>query len=125
MFKLYIQALFLGHTCHVHQTGAIRACHIFSTRLDVSFHLVLTHLGTDRCFFYREHATKAAAFVRTLRFHDLNAIYGDGSISANADNNDETEPDDQLTDEYMELTGGTGTLFPEGYIGEKATERLG
>ena len=52
-------------------------------------------------------------------------IYGDGSISANADNNDETEPDDQLTDEYMELTGGTGTLFPEGYIGEKATERLG
>ena len=50
-------------------------------------------------------------------------IYGDGSISANADNNDETEPDDQLTDEYMELTGGTGTLFPEGYIGEKATEK--
>ena len=52
-------------------------------------------------------------------------IYGDGSVSANADNNDETEPDDQLTDEYMELTGGTGTLFPEGYIGEKATERVG
>ncbi len=49
-------------------------------------------------------------------------IYGDGSISSNADNNSETERDDQLTDEYMELTGGTGTLFPMGYIGEKETE---
>ena len=28
----------------------------------------------------------------------------------------------ELTDEYMELTGGTGTLFPEGFTGEKATE---
>ena len=52
-------------------------------------------------------------------------IYGDGSVSQNADNNDETEADTEFTDEYMELTGGTGTLFPEGFTGEKATERLG
>ncbi len=48
-------------------------------------------------------------------------IYGDGSISKNEDN-DMSNMDYELTDEYMELTGGTGTLFPEGYIGEKAQE---
>ncbi len=48
-------------------------------------------------------------------------IYGDGSISENQDN-DMDNMDYELTDEYMELTGGTGTLFPEGYIGEKAQE---
>lgn len=48
-------------------------------------------------------------------------IYGDGSISNNEDN-DMSNMDYELTDEYMELTGGTGTLFPEGYIGEKAQE---
>ena len=48
-------------------------------------------------------------------------IYGDGSISKNEDNDMDTSKY-ELTDEYMELTGGTGTLFPEGFIGEKATE---
>ena len=48
-------------------------------------------------------------------------IYGDGSVSNNADNDMDTSQY-ELTDEYMKLTGGTGTLFPEGYIGEKATE---
>ena len=48
-------------------------------------------------------------------------IYGDGSISENEDNDMDTSKY-ELTDEYMELTGGTGTLFPEGYTGELATE---
>lgn len=48
-------------------------------------------------------------------------IYGDGSISANEDNDMDTS-DYELTDEYMDLTGGTGTLFPEGFIGELASE---
>ena len=48
-------------------------------------------------------------------------IYGDGSVSENADNDMDTSQY-ELTDEYMELTGGTGTLFPEGFTGEKATE---
>ena len=48
-------------------------------------------------------------------------IYGDGAVSANTDNDMDTSKY-ELTDEYMELTGGTGTLFPEGYIGELATE---
>ncbi len=51
-------------------------------------------------------------------------IYGDGSISKNEDNNMENM-DYELTDEYMELTGGTGTLFPEGYIGEQAEQTEG
>ena len=75
MFKLYIQALFLGHTCHVHQARTIRARHKFGARLNVSFYLVLTHLGTDRSLFHGEHTAKATAFVRTLRFNDLNAIH--------------------------------------------------
>ena len=49
-------------------------------------------------------------------------IYGDGSVSENADNDMDTSQY-ELTDEYMELTGGTGTLFPEGFTGEKATEQ--
>ncbi len=58
--------------------------------------------------------------ITIMQLHQT--IYGDGSISNNADNNMETEMELELTDEYMELTGGTGTLFPEGYTGEKATE---
>ena len=46
-------------------------------------------------------------------------IYGDGSISKNEDNDMDTSKY-ELTDEYLELTGGEGTLFPEGYIGEKS-----
>ena len=49
-------------------------------------------------------------------------IYGDGSISGNEDNDMDTSKY-ELTDEYMEMTGGTGTLFPEGFTGELATER--
>ena len=45
-------------------------------------------------------------------------VYGDGSVSGNADNNGETEADTEFTAEYMELTGGTGTLFPNGYKGD-------
>ena len=48
-------------------------------------------------------------------------IYGDGSISDNEDNDMDTSKY-ELTDEYMKLTGGTGTLFPEGFTGELATE---
>lgn len=45
-------------------------------------------------------------------------IFGDGSISQNEDNDMDTSKY-ELTDEYLELTGGEGTLFPDGYIGEK------
>jgi hypothetical protein len=45
-------------------------------------------------------------------------IYGDVSVSGNADNNGETEADTEFTAEYMELTGGTGTLFPNGCKGD-------
>ena len=49
-------------------------------------------------------------------------IYGDGTISKNEDNDMDTSKY-ELTDEYMEMTGGTGTLFPEGFTGERAREK--
>ncbi len=49
-------------------------------------------------------------------------IYGDGTVSKNEDNDMDTSKY-ELTDEYMQMTGGTGTLFPDGFTGEKAKER--
>ena len=46
----------------------------------------------------------------------METIYGDGSVSENGDNSMTTQQaDTEFTDEYMKLTGGTGTLFPNGY----------
>ncbi len=44
-------------------------------------------------------------------------IYGDGAASKNADNDPKNshENETEFTDEYMQLTGGTGTLFKDGY----------
>ena len=47
-------------------------------------------------------------------------IYGDGSISKNEDNQKSNVGSDksgetEFTDEYLQLTGGTGTLFKDGY----------
>jgi len=44
-------------------------------------------------------------------------IYGDGSTSKNDDNDPKKvkAQETEFTDEYMELTGGTGTLFKDGY----------
>ena len=43
-------------------------------------------------------------------------IYGDGSTSKNEDNDPNREEEEtEFTDEYMQLTGGTGTLFKDGY----------
>ena len=48
-------------------------------------------------------------------------IYGSGSVSNNSDNSeDQTEAD--FTDEYLEMTGGTGVLFPDGYNGTAQSE---
>lgn len=43
-------------------------------------------------------------------------MYGDGTISKNEDNDPNKEASEtEFTDEYMQLTGGTGTLFKDGY----------
>lgn len=42
-------------------------------------------------------------------------IYGDGTISRNEDNDPDKDTETEFTDEYMQLTGGTGTLFKDGY----------
>ena len=74
MFKRNLLALLAGYTSHVHQTRAVWTSDKFSTRLDVALHLVESHLGGYSRFLYREHATKATALVRTLWFHDIDAI---------------------------------------------------
>jgi hypothetical protein len=58
----------------------------------------------------------------------METIYGDGSVSENGDNSMTTQQaDTKFTDEYMKLTGGTGTLFPNGYgaamSGQQAEEK--
>ena len=74
MFKLDVEALLLGNARHMHQTRAVRPCDVFSTCLHVALYLVTTHLGTDSGLFNGEHAAKTAAFVRTLRLYDIDAI---------------------------------------------------
>ena len=75
MNELDRQVLALCHTLHVHETGTIGTCDIFSTCGNVSLHLVLSHLGTDGSFFYREHATEATALILALRLYDLHAMH--------------------------------------------------
>ena len=66
MFELYIQALLLGNTCHMHQTRAVGTGYESCTSLHVALHFIETHLLANGRLLNREHAAKTATFVGAL-----------------------------------------------------------
>ena len=75
MLELDVHAFFLGDTGHVHQTGAVWPRHITGTSLNMTLHLVPTHLGADGSLFYSEHTAETTALVGTLWLQNLNTLY--------------------------------------------------
>ena len=74
MFKIDVEALLLGNTCHVHQARTVGTCYELGTRLYMALHFILTHLSADGCFLNREHATETTTLVRTFGLYNVDAV---------------------------------------------------
>ena len=57
-----------GYALHMHKTRAVRSGYIFSTCVDMTLKLILSHPYGHLLLLHGEHASEAAALVRTLRF---------------------------------------------------------
>ena len=57
-----------GYALHMHKTRAVRSGYIFSTCVDMTLKLILSHPYGHLPFLHGEHSSEAAALVRTLRF---------------------------------------------------------
>ena len=66
--------LLLGNALHVHEAGGVGAGYVLCTSGDVTFHLVDAHATADSLLLNGEHAAKATALVRALRFYHLDTI---------------------------------------------------
>ena len=75
MFKFNSEALFLGHTGHVHQAGTVRSGNESGTSLHVALNLVQSHLRADGCLFNREHAPESATLIGSFWLQDLDTLY--------------------------------------------------
>lgn len=59
----------------MHQTRTVCPYDVFSSRIDVTLHLVTPHLPGYGMFLHRKHTAKTATFIRTFWLYNLNTFH--------------------------------------------------